>query len=193
LVGMSTSVIRLEFKNYFIRSLNSEDINDKYLEWINDTEINQFLEAKYITWTLESLREYVSSFSFSKNKFIFSIHDIANEKYIGNASISSVNYNTETFSFGLFIGDKSYWGKNAAFEASMLLLRFGFEDLGMRKVFGGCYSNQLASRFVMKRIGMEKEARLKEKYKHNGAYVDQMSYSLHQDDWAKTKEKHGLR
>lgn len=170
-----------------------DDVCDDYLNWINDPEVNEFLESKYTVWTIDSLKDYVSSFEKTKSKFIFTIHDRESNKYIGNASISSVNYNTEVFYFGLFIGDKAYWGKHAAFEASMLLLKFGFEILNMRKVFGGAYSNQLASRFVLKRIGMNLEAKLKDNFKYKDQYVDQVIYSLHKDDWVKTKDKHAFK
>ena len=184
---------KLAFKNYYIQKMTVEDVCADYLNWINDPEVNEFLESKYTIWTIESLKNYVKSFENTNEKFLFSIHDGVSGKYIGNGSISSVNYNTEVFYFGLFVGDKSYWGKNAAFEVSMLLLRFGFEELNMRKVFGGAYANQLASRFVLKRIGMVQEAKLKASFKFREQFVDQVIYSLHKDDWFGIKDKHGLK
>lgn len=183
----------LEFKSYYIKKMTVDDVCDDYLKWINDPEINEFLESKYTFWTIESLRDYVKSFENSDEKFLFTINDSDSNKYIGNCSITSVNYNTETFSFAIFVGDKNYWGKNAAFEASMLLLQFGFEELKMRKVFGGAYANQLASRFVLKRIGMEQEAKLKDKFKFKERFVDQVIYSLHKDAWINTKNKYELK
>jgi ribosomal-protein-alanine N-acetyltransferase len=183
---------KLAFKNYYIKKMHVNDVCEDYLQWINDPEVNEFLESKYTLWTMESLREYVKSFENTKGGFLFTINCIDSDKYIGNGSISSVNYNTETFSFALFIGDVDFWGKNAAFETSMLLLKFGFEELNMRKFFGGAYSNQLASRFVLKRIGMVQEAKLKDKFKYKDRYVDQVIYSLHKDAWLTVKEKYKL-
>tara|TARA_B110000467_G_C18106573_1_gene360108 strand:- start:81 stop:653 length:573 start_codon:yes stop_codon:yes gene_type:complete len=184
---------KLAFKNYYIQKMTVDDVGDDYLNWINDPEINEFLESKYTVWTMDSLKEYVRSFENTNVKFLFTINDMVTNKYIGNGSISSVNYNTEVFYFALFIGDKNYWGKHAAFETSMLLLKFGFEELNMRKVFGGAYSNQLASRFVLKRVGMEQEAKLKASFKYKNKFVDQVIYSLHKDEWDKTKVKHELK
>lgn len=184
---------KLEFKNYYIQKMTVDDVCDDYLTWINDPEVNEFLESKYTIWTMESLEDYVQSFENSDGKFLFTINDRVSNKYIGNGSISSVNYNTEVFYFALFIGDKNYWGKHAAFETSMLLLKFGFEELNMRKAFGGAYSNQLASRFVLKRLGMDLEARLKAIAKFKEQFVDQVIYSLHKDSWNQTKDKHGLK
>lgn len=183
---------KLTFKNYYIKKMTIKDVCYDYLTWINDPQINEFLESKYTVWTMEGLKDYVRSFEKSEDKFLFTINDIHSNKYIGNGSISSVNYNTETFSFGLFIGDQNYWGKNGAFETSMLLLQFGFEELNMRKVFGGAYSNQLASRFSLKRIGMTLEAKLKAKFKYKDQFVDQVIYSLHKDEWNTIKAKHEL-
>lgn len=189
---MNTLKTKLSFKHYYIQKMTVADVCDDYLTWINDPQVNEFLESKYTVWTMASLKDYVRSFENSKDKFLFTINDLHSNKYIGNGAISSVNYNTEVFYFGLFIGDQNYWGKNAAFETSMLLLQFGFEELNMRKVFGGAYANQLASRFVLKRVGMQQEAKLKEMSRYKDKFVDQVIYSLHKNEWNTIKSKHKL-
>ena len=35
--------LRLENKNFYLRNLKSSDANNKYLSWLNDKQITQFL------------------------------------------------------------------------------------------------------------------------------------------------------
>ena len=50
-----------------------------------------------------------------------------------------------------------------ATEAARELLRFGFDDLGMHRIFGDCVAENFASARVMEKIGMQREAQLREK------------------------------
>jgi [ribosomal protein S5]-alanine N-acetyltransferase len=184
--------MKLQYKNYYLKKFTIADISDSYINWLNDPEVNKFLEAKYQTWNYENTRVYIESFQNTKAKFLFGIYTLEGDKYIGNGSISTVNYNTEVFEFALFVGDQSYWGKGVALEVSLLLLKFGFDELKLRKVFGGAYSNQIASRFTLKKIGLVQEAKLREKYIFEGKPIDHVIYSLDRDGWNVVKKKFSL-
>jgi len=177
----------LATKKYYLKPLLSEEVNSDYLEWINNPELNAFLEAKYTNWTMDLLKKYVESFKGEKSKYIFAIYTAFDHKYIGNGTIYDVNRNVGTFNLGVFIGDRNYWSKKAGLEATFLLLNFGFDHLNMRKFFGGAYANQLASRFILKTLGMTQEATLKEKFKFEDKFVDQVIYSMTLEQWNKTK------
>ena len=38
-------LLRLEGKNFYLRVLTRKDINKKYLSWLNDKEVTQYLET----------------------------------------------------------------------------------------------------------------------------------------------------
>ena len=50
------------------------------------------------------------------------------------------------------------WGQGYATEAASRLLRFGFEDAGLRRIFAECDPDNLASARVLEKIGMGPEA-----------------------------------
>jgi [ribosomal protein S5]-alanine N-acetyltransferase len=182
--------MKLQYKTYYLKEFTVDDINKEYIEWLNNPEINRYLEAKYTVWNHLNATKYVQSFRNNKEKYLFGIYTLEDDKYIGNGSISSVNYNTEVFEFALFVGDKTYWGKKVAFEVTLLLLRFGFDDLKLRKVFGGAYSNQIASRFTLKKIGFTQEAILKDRYIFEGEPIDCVIHSLDRSAWEQVNEKY---
>ena len=49
------------------------------------------------------------------------------------------------------------WGQGYATEAAGRLLRFGFEDAGLRRVFAECHPDNRASARVLEKIGLKPE------------------------------------
>jgi ribosomal-protein-alanine N-acetyltransferase len=48
----------------------------------------------------------------------------------------------------------AYWGQGLATEAAMAMLRFGFEELGLERIYAGADPPNTASFCVMERLGM---------------------------------------
>ena len=55
---------------------------------------------------------------------------------------------------------RSYWGKGYAAEAAGLLVRFGFERLGLVRVQALCAVDNVRSLRTLERVGMRREGRL---------------------------------
>jgi ribosomal-protein-alanine N-acetyltransferase len=177
--------LQLQGETFLLKSFTVDDITDSYIRWLNDPKITQFLEIKYQAWSKADAIEYVQSFEATDSKLLFGIYH--QEKHIGNASLYDINCHTKTFTFGLLIGDESYWGKGVALEACSLMFDYAFKQLKMRKFFGGAYSNQLASRIVLKQLGCVEEARLIERFVYKGKLVDQVLYTITAEQWLTDK------
>ena len=39
--------MKLSGKNYFVEKIRKENINDKYISWLNDKEVNKYLEIRH--------------------------------------------------------------------------------------------------------------------------------------------------
>jgi [ribosomal protein S5]-alanine N-acetyltransferase len=57
---------------------------------------------------------------------------------------------------GYWIG-VPYWGKGYATEAATAMVNYGFDTLGLHRIFAGHVANNLASARVLKKIGMRHE------------------------------------
>ena len=58
----------------------------------------------------------------------------------------------DEYELGYFIG-KSFWGQGMIPEAARELLRYAFEDLGMKQIWCGYYEGNEKSRRVMEKLG----------------------------------------
>ena len=177
---------------YFIRPLLEKDISDEYLSWFDDDDVTRFLEVNKdnsIT-SIEDLIYYVRSFEYKKD-YLFGIFH--NKNHIGNLTINTIDINRGIFDMGYFIGNKNYWGERAGEAALVAGLRFAFEELKLRKIFGGIYSTNLSARFLSKKIGFIEEARLKEKGYVDGKLDDAIIYTMTKDQWKYIGKKYEFK
>jgi ribosomal-protein-alanine N-acetyltransferase len=71
-----------------------------------------------------------------------------------------------------------------ATEACRAMLRFGFEDMGLRRVWTFCLAENEASWRVMERIGMRREGLLRDNVWLRGRAWDTAMYAILKDEWA---------
>ena len=70
-------------------------------------------------------------------------------------------------------------GHGYATEAVRELIRWCFEDLGLRRVTANCFADNTASWRLMERVGMRRETcAVKESLHRSGEWLDTMGYGL---------------
>ncbi|WP_370965718.1 GNAT family N-acetyltransferase [Amycolatopsis sp. cg9] len=82
-----------------------------------------------------------------------------------------------------FVFHPDHHGKGLAAEAATELLRLAFEDLGLHRVVGRCDGRNTASATLMERLGMRREAHLKENEIVKGEWTDELIYAMLEDEW----------
>ena len=65
-----------------------EDVSEDYVGWLNDPEINEFLEVRHHAHTLASVREYVRECLEKKRHHYGVFHG---ERHVGNVTFTPVN------------------------------------------------------------------------------------------------------
>ncbi len=84
--------------------------------------------------------------------------------------------------FGYWIG-VPFWNKGYASEALKEILRFGFEELKLNKMFAHHFMNNPASGKVMLKNGLKEEGYLREDIIKNGEYIDLRIYSMLRNEY----------
>jgi ribosomal-protein-alanine N-acetyltransferase len=73
---------------------------------------------------------------------------------------------------------RPYWGQGIATEAAKALLRFGFTELGLNKIFAAYMTRNPASAKVMAKLGMTYEGTLRQHVARWGQFEDIGYYGL---------------
>ena len=76
-----------------------------------------------------------------------------------------------------------YWGQGYATEAARELLRHGFEELKLHRIFATHFKNNPASGNILRKLGMHYEGCRREHLLKWGEFVDSEMYGLLRHEW----------
>jgi ribosomal-protein-alanine N-acetyltransferase len=157
-----------------LRSLFVKDVTERYVNWMNDPDISQFLESRWDIHTLKSTREYVKSMRESPIDIMFGIFLTKGMTHIGNIKIGSINEKHKYADLGLIVGEKQYWGKGFGTQAIKLATEFAFSRYGLNKLIAGIYANNIGSYKAFINSGYRKVGVFKRHRIFLNSYVDQI-------------------
>jgi RimJ/RimL family protein N-acetyltransferase len=76
-----------------------------------------------------------------------------------------------------------YWGKGYATEAAREMLRYGFEDLGLHRIFASHFKHNPASGRILVKLGMRYEGCQREHLRKWDRFVDSELYGILRQEW----------
>jgi len=154
----------LDSERLHLRPLKQGDCNETYLQWLEDENINQYLETRWSKQTIDAIWQFVESVNQSQHSFLFAIEDKATKTHIGNIKLGPINPNHGYADISYFIGDRDSWGKGFATEAIQTVTEFGFKELKLEMIQAGVYSSNVGSAKALLKSGYEEQGRLKNKF-----------------------------
>lgn len=80
-----------------------------------------------------------------------------------------------------------YWGRGYCTEAAAEVVRYGFEELGLRRIHSNHFASNPASGKVMQKLGMVYEGTRREHFEKWGRYEDSVEYGLLAREWRSGK------
>lgn len=145
---MTPNANRLEF-----RRLEASDVTSRYVDWLNDPAVNEFLETRFSVQDIASCMDYVERTNADPSSHFFGVFLKDEGRHIGNAKLGFINPWHKTGELSLLIGDKGEWGKGYGTEIVRALTAYGFEELALERIEAGCYEANLGSLQAFLRAG----------------------------------------
>lgn len=133
--------------------LRPEHVTEAYVSWLNDPEVNRYLESRFATHSADSTREYVATTLASPDYLFLGIHSTELDRHVGNIKIGPINRQHGTGEVGIIIGDKAAWGRGIATAAIRAMSDIARRELGLRKVTAGCYASNAGSQRAFEKAG----------------------------------------
>ena len=148
-----------------IRTLLLEDCNERYVSWLNQPEINRYLETRFQpTQTLESVRDYVSAVAARSNEHMFGIFLEGGARHVGNIKVGPILSPHCVGDVSLVLGERECWGKGIATEAIQAVCRYAFAQLDVRKLSAGVYAPNRGSIRAFEKAGWHHEGVRRDHY-----------------------------
>ena len=81
---------------------------------------------------------------------------------------------------------REHWGKGLIPESARTIIDWGVRDLGLEKIFARTDLRNTPSLRVMEKLGMKKEAHLRQHILVEGVRQDEIHYGLLREEWSHT-------
>ncbi len=177
---IKNKVVFLKGKRINLRPVEKEDVPD--LErWINDEEVRRNLLV-FLPMNKTDEEAWVVNLSKNKGTDILMII-VAKNKSIGSVGINKISLNNRTAEIGINIGEKHCWNKGYGTEAIMLLLRYAFNTLNLRKICLEVLAFNKRAIACYKKCGFEEEGLLKKQFFRDGVYHDAVLMAIFAAHW----------
>lgn len=139
--------------------LRPEMVSEDYVSWLNDPQINRYLESRFVTHDRPAVEAYVASLLESPSSVLLAINSRELGRHVGNIKLGPIDRHHGLGEIGLMIGAKEAWGRGIATAAISTVAEIGFRDLGLRKLTAGCYGSNKGSQIAFERAGFTVEGR----------------------------------
>ncbi len=173
----------IEGKQIYLREVRVSDVNENYYNWLNDPEVNKYIETRYIPRSLQNIREFVEKMDGNPDEILFAICLKKTGLHIGNIKLGPINWVHRFADISLLVGEKTCWGKGIGTEAINILAGFAFNVLNFNKLKSGCYEDNAGSAKAFKKAGFIQEGTLKKQWQLNGRLQDELLFGLCREDW----------
>jgi [ribosomal protein S5]-alanine N-acetyltransferase len=173
----------LRTRRLVLRTLTSADAVGRYLAWMHDAETMRYLEARLAEHSLESLRRYIDTCNAGADQLLLGIFT-PDGGHIGNIKLGPIDLYHEHAAIGLLIGERDMWGKGYATEAIAALTAHAFREIGLQKLYAGCYASNVGSARAFLKAGWVEEGRNRAHWRSDGGREDNIQLGITRADWS---------
>jgi len=166
-----------------LRAPSMEDL-ERNTRWINDREVTRFLAMRYPMAALaeEAWLRDLCSRPMAFDRAFFAI-ETKEGQHIGNTNIFKAHAEEQKGELGIMIGERSHWSKGYGSDALRTLLRFGFDEMNMRRVQLTVYDFNERAQAAYRKVGFVEEGRRREALYTEGRHHDIVVMAVLRDEW----------
>lgn len=168
---------RVVGKLTYLRPLEREDLTGAYLDWVNDPSVTTHILATGFPVNRDSLEKYFEE-SQPPNCVMFAICDNETDRHIGNARLSQIDWIRRVALYGRIIGPADYRGRGYGSDALIQLLRYGFHQLGLNRIWSAAVVENDISLGSNDKVGMTREGILRDFFYINGRFHDGVALAM---------------
>jgi RimJ/RimL family protein N-acetyltransferase len=162
-----------------LAAVEREDLKE-LRDWRNNPEFRKhFREYRELSMA-DQENWYQHKVLTDPTTMMFSIRSLGNNELLGCCGFVYINWVHRHADLSLYIGSKNVYidDKGVAEDASRVLLRYGFGELGLNKVWTEIYEFDTKKKALYDHIGMKQDGLLRENYFYDGKWWNSRILSI---------------
>lgn len=167
-----------------LTALRRDDL-PTYTRWFQDYEMRRYLSLVAAPATAEQEEAWYERAvkDHGKGSYTFAIRALADDRLLGNAGLQLMTAKDRWARFGIFLGERDTWGQGYGTDATRLILRYAFLELGLHRVELDVYSFNPRGVRAYEKAGFRREATRREALYREGQYHDIHVMGILRPEW----------
>jgi len=167
----------------YLRALEQNDLLGNYFQWFNDSEVCAFNSYAIFPNSMNKMQNYLNYLKDTNTAVVFAIITKEKDVHIGNISLQNIDWIARSAEFAIILGEKDYWRNGFGYEASRLIINYGFERLNLNRIYCGTSSENISMQKLAEKLGMKKEGVRRSAMFKMGRCMDIIEYGLLKDEF----------
>jgi RimJ/RimL family protein N-acetyltransferase len=161
-----------------LRAVEREDL-PTLLAWRNQPEFRRYFREFREIGASQQERWFDTAVRDDPRTQMFAIEALDTKALIGACGLCYIDWVNRTGDFSIYIGhDGRYIDDVYAPDAGRTLLRYGFDELGLHRVWCEIYGFDQAKQRLLPRLGFTLDGRHRETHWAEGAWHDSLFYGI---------------
>jgi RimJ/RimL family protein N-acetyltransferase len=154
-----------------------------YGEWYGDPEIWRLTSWAASPLSPSAVERLFEDREHSPTDDSFAIHLKGEEEPIGVISLMNISEANDSAELSVIVGHSEDRHQGYGAEAIALILRYGFEDLGLNRVGLSAFEFNEDAISTYEKLGFRKEGRLRKALKRDDAFYDAILMGISRSEW----------
>ena len=150
-----------------------------YVRWFNDPEVTEWL-ARDTGITLEEEREWFAA--LSSREFPEAVAIEVDGRHVGGTGLH-LHDDDATAGFGIFIGEKSCWGRGYGTAGTREILRIGFEERKLHRIELETWAHNVRAQRCYRKCGFRHEGVRRQARLKRGRWIDVVMMAVLREEW----------
>lgn len=168
-----------------LRPVSMDDVPNRF-SWFNNSEIIRPYLGRLTFTTRKQVEEAITDAAKLDPLLGYielSIDKTPNLRYIGNIFLRNINLFNRSAEFGIVIGIPDLLGVGLGFDAALLMLGYGFDELQLHRIWLTVFSFNERAEKCFTKCGFKREGLLRETIFAGGKFHDTIFMSILENEW----------
>lgn len=155
---MQTSATEILTNRFLLRPLRVHDVTERYVGWLSDQAVSQFIRSARLKPDISALQQYVLERSGRDEVIFLGIFDKLTGLHIGNIKYEPVNSELGYAVLGILVGEPHWRGKGVAVEVLLASAEWLRQHRNINQIVLGVSRTNTAAILAYQKAGFIEES-----------------------------------
>ena len=161
-----------------LKELTIENASDEYFSWLNDPNVNKYLESRHRKHDQQECSAFIGECSKREDVILLGIFLEGEDRHIGNVKIGPIDSVNSFAEIGLLIGERSMWGRGIGTHVIKEAIEYARSIAGIRTLCATVCEPNTGSRRAFEKAGFSQTGRIPNRWRfEEGRFIDDIVYT----------------